>query len=102
MDVVATRAHLRHPGWVKAPLFVRPRDHSGKTGRTRYLSFDDPLVKAFRTLDHLGCPVFVLLGHVVVEHVSWLDDVIIDADKDHVVHFHVIQLPNIWRIPALE
>ena len=35
--------------------------------------------------DHMIEP---LRRHVVVVHVGWLDQVVVDADQDHVVHLH--------------
>ena len=35
--------------------------------------------------------VLVLRGQVVLEHVGRLDDVVVDADQDHVVHAHAAE-----------
>jgi hypothetical protein len=89
VHVEAARAQLGVRAGVEAPLVARPADrgrHAERGGRG--LALEHPLVDAVLVADDLGHLVGPLRRDVVLPHVGRLDEVVVDADEDHVVHLH--------------
>ena len=89
VHVEAAGAKLGEGAGVEAPLFARPADRRRHAERRRRaLALKDPFVDALLVADHLRHLVEPLGRDMVLVHVRRLDEVVVDADEDHVVHAH--------------
>ena len=93
MDVVDAGAHLGEAGGVAAPLLRGPGDDGVEAAHAGRPAPVDPLLDAVVADDHVRRLVGLLRRHVPLEHVGRLDDVVVDADQDHVVDVHADPSP---------
>jgi len=88
VDVVATRTDLVEALWLDSVLLFRTTSHRIE----RHVGDDGvaelPAVGAVVVVHQARGVVAVFLRQVVLEHVRWLDGVVVDADQNHVVFVH--------------
>ncbi len=78
-------AHLVEAGGVEAPFGLRPRHDGVEADDAGLVAAVHPAVDAVVVLDDPWRIVDVLGGEAAVEHVGWLDDVVVDAHQDEIV-----------------
>ena len=100
VDVVGTGTHLGVSGRVESPLLLRPRNHGIEPHHRHLLVLVDPLVHALVVVHDVGGFVDVAGGNVFPEHVRGLNDVIVDADQNHVIRLHGVLLTRLSRVPC--
>ncbi len=88
VDVVGAGPHLRQRRGVHAPLLLRPGHDAVQAHHAHGGVLEDPLLEPVGVTDQLGCLVLVLRRHVPVEHVGWLDEMVVDTHDDQVVGLH--------------
>ena len=88
VDVVATRAHLVERGRIDAVLFLRATGDGVQPDVRDRRAVERPHVVAVVGVRHTRCRIGVLLRNPALEHVGRFDDVVVDADEDHVLDLH--------------
>ncbi len=100
VDVVGAGTHLGMSGRVESPLLLRPGHHRVEPDHRHLLVLVDPLVLALFVVHDVRGLVHVAGRQVSLEHVRRLNDVIVDADQDHVVRVHGVLLTLVSRAPC--
>ena len=90
VHVVATDPHVLERGGLDAVLLGWPADHGVEPDVGDLVAVVEPHVRAVVPADELGRLVLVLGGQQPVEHAPGLDDVVVDADQDHVFSAHSV------------
>jgi len=89
VDVIATRAHLRERRRLEAVLVARPADDGVGVHVDHPAAAEGPVViAAINAGVMLGSRVAEFLRDAALERVRRLDDVVIDAEKNHVFETH--------------
>ncbi len=94
IDLVAARPDLIQTLGLQAVLLLGPAGHriQGHVGDHDVAEL--PGITAVRVVHQPRCLIQVLLLQMILEHVRRLDDVIINADQDHVFFVHACSLPS--------
>jgi hypothetical protein len=95
VDVPTALAHLVVGDGLAAIFLANPADHGIEPNVARAAPFVEPVLDALFIATELGHQVLVLNRCMVVIHRRRLDDMVVDADDDHVFEFHV-PVP-LWR-----
>ena len=93
VDVPAARPDLVEPLGLQAVLLLRPPGHGVQRDVGDHHVAELPGVAAVRVVHQPRGVVDVLLGQVILEHVRRFDDVVVDADQDHVLFVHGAPFP---------
>ena len=90
VHVVAADPHVLERGGLDAVLLGRAADHGVEPDVGDLVAVVEPDVGAVVLADELGRLVLVLGGQQPVEHPPGLDDMVVDADQDHVLSAHSV------------
>ena len=88
VDVPAALPHLVEGRGLEAVLLGRAADDGVEPDVGELLALEEPGVAAVLPPDEPGRLRPPPLGQVALEHVGGLDDVVVDADQDQVLHAH--------------
>ena len=88
VDVPAPRPDLVEALGLQPVLLLRPPRHGVQRDVGDHHVTELPGVAAVRVVHQPRGVVDVFLGQVILEHVRRFDDVVVDADQDHVLFVH--------------
>ncbi len=90
VDVVATRTHLVVCRGLHAILFGGTAHHGVEPDIRQLPIAEDPHFRPILLANASGGSVLVLAGQMIVKDRGRFDDVVVDADEDHVVDLHLV------------
>ena len=87
--VVARGAHLEAIRKQGLTLKIHGEQKVAKVAADSHAgAFENPCIETVFITHQLGCLIPIARRHVRIEHVRRLDDVVVDAEDDHVVNVH--------------